>query len=187
MPKSGSALTGVLWRGHLDGVAGTLGFPLERRLAYAHHDAGCCCRGKSNTLPTPPRRVARSICLPRRGLLCSRVSGSKQTVHRTRSFVGDELEGRKNPARSSTLQASPEGAGGCAASHAGGLGRPVRFGRRNGRARLDWKGEEPPSNMHDGRAAASPIAMKLSWMMLFSYRFSRCNGELNQLYEANET
>ena len=62
----------------------------------------------------PPRRVfirprfrARSIRLPRRGLHCSRDSGSKQTMssewgsvrratlcHRTRSFVGDELEGR---------------------------------------------------------------------------------------------
>ena len=27
--------------------------------------------------------------------------------------------------------------------------------------RLDWKGEEPPSNMHDGRAAAAPFALEL--------------------------
>ena len=37
--------------------------------------------------------------------------------------------------------------------------------------RLDWKGEEPPSNMHDGRAAAAPLALKLERTTLFSYRF----------------
>ena len=31
--KSGSTLTGEFWGGHLDGVAGTLGFPLERRVS----------------------------------------------------------------------------------------------------------------------------------------------------------
>ena len=37
--------------------------------------------------------------------------------------------------------------------------------------RLDWKVEEPPSNMHDARAAAAPLALKLKWTSLFSYRF----------------
>ena len=37
--------------------------------------------------------------------------------------------------------------------------------------RLDWKGEEPPSDMHDVRAAAEPLALKLKWTTLFSYRF----------------
>ena len=34
-----------------------------------------------------------------------------------------------------------------------------------------WKGEEPPSDMHDVRAAAAPLALKLEWTTLFSYRF----------------
>ena len=36
---------------------------------------------------------------------------------------------------------------------------------------LDWKSDEPPSNMHDVRAAASPLALKLKWTTLFSHRF----------------
>ena len=40
--------------------------------------------------------------------------------------------------------------------------------------RLDWKGEEPPSNMHDGRAtAAAPLALELHWATMCSYRFFR--------------
>ena len=35
--------------------------------------------------------------------------------------------------------------------------------------RLDWKGEEPPSNVHDGHAAAAPLAL---WATMFSHRFS---------------
>ena len=37
--------------------------------------------------------------------------------------------------------------------------------------RFDWTGEEPPSNMHDGRAAAALIAMMLNSTTMFSYRF----------------
>ena len=33
------------------------------------------------------------------------------------------------------------------------------------------KGEEPPSNMHDTRAAAAPLALKLTWTTLFSCHF----------------
>ena len=40
--------------------------------------------------------------------------------------------------------------------------------------RLDWKGEEPPSSMHDGRPAAAPLALQLNCAMLFSYRFFEC-------------
>ena len=36
---------------------------------------------------------------------------------------------------------------------------------------LNGKGEEPPSNMHDVRAAAAPLALKLKWTTLFSCRF----------------
>ena len=34
---------------------------------------------------------------------------------------------------------------------------------------LDWKGEEPPSNMHDVREAAALLALKLNWGTMFSY------------------
>ena len=37
--------------------------------------------------------------------------------------------------------------------------------------RLGGKSEEPASNVHDGRAAAAPLALALSWAMMFSYRF----------------
>ena len=43
--------------------------------------------------------------------------------------------------------------------------------RKGEHVRLDWKGEETPSNMHDVRAAAAPLALKLEWTTLFSYRF----------------
>ena len=113
--RSGSTLTEEFWGGHLDGVAVHSRFPSRTAsLACAHHDAGFCYRGTCDTPPTPPWRVgirprvpARSICLSRRRLHCSRVSGSMQAMssewssvrraspcHRTRSFAGDELEGR---------------------------------------------------------------------------------------------
>ena len=37
--------------------------------------------------------------------------------------------------------------------------------KRDG-VRLDWKGEEPPSNMHDGRPAASLLGLGLEWAEL---------------------
>ena len=36
---------------------------------------------------------------------------------------------------------------------------------------LIWEREEPPSNMHDVRAIAAPLALKLKWTTLFSHRF----------------
>ena len=45
---------------------------------------------------------------------------------------------------------------------------------------FDWQGEEPPSNMHDVRAAAAPFALRLKWTTLFSFRFfagKHINGE----------
>ena len=69
--------------------------------------------------------------------------------------------------------ASPSGAGGCSASItredwlalydlAEEIGEHVR---------LDRKGQEPPSKMHDVRAAGAPLALRLMWTTLFSYRF----------------
>ena len=37
--------------------------------------------------------------------------------------------------------------------------------------RPDWKGEEPPSNVNDVRAAAAPLALWSKWTTLFSCRF----------------
>ena len=46
--------------------------------------------------------------------------------------------------------------------YTGGLARLLRLGREERKhVRLDWKGEEPPCNMHDVRAAAAPLALKL--------------------------
>ena len=70
--------------------------------------------------------------------------------------------------------ASPSGAGGCVAPITeGGLVRLVRVGRGERRTRLDWEGDETPSSMRDGRAAAAPLALQLSWATFFSYRFFR--------------
>ena len=148
------------------------------RLAHAHRDAGRFCRGKSDTPSAPPRRVgicprvpARSTRLPGRGLHCSRDSGSKQT---TSSEWGSLVTGlsplletnlRAEPSEKLyATDASPDGAGGCAASitQEDWLAQYDSAEKKGEHVRLDWKGEEPPSNMHDGRAAAA-ITSKLSW------------------------
>ena len=49
--------------------------------------------------------------------------------------------------------------------------------------RLDWKGEEPPSNMYDGRAAAALLALQLNWATLFLYRFFFFEGKHINLLE----
>ena len=49
--KSGSTLTGEFWRGRLDGVSGTLGFPLERRVSrMLHRDDWSPATGANRTL-----------------------------------------------------------------------------------------------------------------------------------------
>ena len=47
--------------------------------------------------------------------------------------------------------------------------------------RLDWKGEEPPSNMNDGRAAAAPLALEVDWDSLFSHLFFFKGKHINHL------
>ena len=63
---------------------------------------------------------------------------------------------------------SPSGAGGCSASITPKTTWPRKKG---GMFVLIWKREEPPSNMHDVRAVAAPLALKLKWTTLFSHRF----------------
>ena len=56
--------------------------------------------------------------------------------------------------------ASPDGAGGCAASITQEDWLALYDLAEDSMFTLSGGGEEPPSNMHDGRAAAAPIAMK---------------------------
>ena len=68
---------------------------------------------------------------------------------------------------------SSSGAGGCVAPT---LREAWLFLRdladeKGARVRLDWSDEEQPTGMHDGRAAAAPLAMELEWVPMFSYRF----------------
>ena len=67
--------------------------------------------------------------------------------------------------------ASPDGAAGCVASVTKNdwLAQNDSAEEKGEHVRLDWKGEEPPSNMHDGRAAAAPISMKLNWTTTLSH------------------
>ena len=69
--------------------------------------------------------------------------------------------------------ASPSGAGGCFASttREDWLALYDLDEEKAEHVRLDWKGEEAPSNMHDVRVAASPLALRLKWTTLFSYSF----------------
>ena len=69
--------------------------------------------------------------------------------------------------------ASPDGAGGCAVSTTQDdwLALSDLAEEKGERVRLDWKGEETLSNMHDGGAAAAPIAMKLNWTTMFFLPF----------------
>ena len=127
------------------------------RLAHAHRDAGRFCRGKSDTPSAPPRRVgicprvpARSTRLPGRGLHCSRDSGSKQT---TSSEWGSLVTGlsplletnlRAEPSEKLyATDASPDGAGGCAASitQEDWLALYDLAEKKGEHVRLDWKGE----------------------------------------------
>ena len=66
--------------------------------------------------------------------------------------------------------ASPSGAGGCVApiTQEAWLALYDLAEEKGEHVRLDWK-EEPPSNVHDRRAAAAPLAL---WATMFSHRFS---------------
>ena len=72
--------------------------------------------------------------------------------------------------------ASPDGAGGCDASitQEDLLALCDLVEEKGGEhVRFAWKGEEPPSNMHDVRAAAAPLALKLKRTTMFSDGFSK--------------
>ena len=86
--KSGSTLSGEIWGGRLDGVSGTLGFSLERRVSLMLVTMLTSAVGVNRTLlrrllggwAFRPRFPTRSIHQPRSVPHCSRDSGSKQTM-----------------------------------------------------------------------------------------------------------
>ena len=68
----------------------------------------------------------------------------------------------------------PSGAGGCVApiTQEAWLALYDLAEEKGEHVRLDWEGEDPPSNMHGGRAAGATLALKLNWATMFSHRFS---------------
>ena len=84
--KSGSTLAGEFWGGRLDGVSGTLGFPLECRVSLMLITMLVAAVGVSRTLLQRflggecPRFSASSIRQPRRVQHCSRHFAAKQTM-----------------------------------------------------------------------------------------------------------
>ena len=98
------------------------------------------------------------------------------------SFIGEKFAAEPCETLYAT-DASPSGAGGCFASIAREDWLALYYvGRARGGklSMLDWKDEEPLSNMHDVRAAVAPLALKLKWTTLFSYRFFCGTGEPDQ-------
>ena len=88
--------------------------------------------------------------------------------------------------------ASPSGAGGCA-HHTGGLARLVRFDLAEDtgeHVRLDWKGEEQPSDMHHRGAAAAPRCFRTVFFFFFFRRQAHQSlgtGEPDQPPQAGHT
>ena len=160
------------WGGRLDGVSGTLGFPLERRVrscssrcwslryrasigpsygvslegghspslfgreAFASLDVSYTA---ATTLP-PSRRCRLNRALFDELLLVTGLAPLLQMNLRAEpceTFTEDWLR----------------------CLHVGGLADEKEKGEH---VRLDWKGEEPPSNMRDARAAAAPLALKFN-------------------------
>ena len=80
----------------------------------------------------------------------------------------------QNPAKSSTLR-TPLPVARAAASRPwhGRTGLPETSWpeKKVRHFRFDWKCEEPPRNMHDVRAAAAPLSLKLKLTTLFSWWF----------------
>ena len=130
-----------------DGRRSTLGF---RREAFA-------CLDVSNTAAAtllPNRRCQVNGDLFRRASPC----------HRTCSFVADEHEAEPCEKLYAT-DASPNGAGGLRPSQKEDWSPCTVWPKRGGElVRLDWRSEQPPSNMRDGRA---PLAMWLNWTTMF--------------------
>ena len=66
--------------------------------------------------------------------------------------------------------ASPSGAGGCVAPMTQEAWLSLYdFAEEKGEhVRLDWRDEDTPNSVHDGRAAAVPLALDLDWVTMFA-------------------
>ena len=153
--KSGSTLTGEFWRGHLDRVAGTLGFPLERRVSLMLITMLVAATGANRTLfqrllggwafALTFRREAFA-CL---GVACSGAASLAPSKRcRVSGALTDELlliTGLSLLLETNFWAESLREAPRCRCltrwcwrerrvHHAGGLARPARFGRRKGGA-----------------------------------------------------
>ena len=75
--------------------------------------------------------------------------------------------------RLDATDASPSGAGGCVTpiTRETWLTLYKLAEEKGGQVRHDWKGDEPPSSMCDGLAAAAALASQLNCATLFSHRF----------------
>ena len=176
MRRSRSVHSRELWGGRLDGVLGRLGFPLERRVSlmillkgwafsfafrrevFASLDVSYT----AATLLPPSRRCRLNGALLDELLLVTGLAPLLETNLRAEPF---ELH--------HAIDASLSGAGGCSASitREDWLTLYDLAKKKGEHVRLDWNGEEPPNNMHDVRAASAPLALKLKWITLFSFRF----------------
>ena len=194
--KSRSTLSGAFWEGWLDGVSGTLGFPLARQILLMLITMLMSAVGVNRTLLRLLGGWAFALALRREVFASLDVSHTAATSLPPSRRCGlngallDEfllvtelaplLETHLRAEPCETLyatDASPSGAGGCFASitREDWLALYDLAEEKGEHVRLDWKGEEPPSNMHDVRAAAAPLALSLKWTALFSYRSSQAS------------
>ena len=169
--RSGRTLAGDFWRGRLDGVSGTLGFPLERRVSLMFITMLVASTGVSRTLlqrllggwasALAFRREAFA-CL---GVACSvaatlppsrrcRVNGAllDEFLLVTKLALLLQTYLRAEPTEKLfAIDASPSGAGGCAApiTEEAWVDLYDLAEEKGEHVRLDWKGEEPPSSTMD--------------------------------------
>ena len=130
----------------------------SRREVFASLDVSCTAAA---TLP-PSRRCRVNVALLDELPLVTGLAPLLQTNLRA------------NPLKKlHATDASPSGAGCCVVpiTQKAWLALYHLVEKKGEHVRLDWKGEEPLRNLHDGRAAAATLAMKLNWTTMFSYRF----------------
>ena len=176
--KSSSTLSGRVLGGRLDGTSGTLEFPLECRVSLMLTTMLVAAVGVNRTLL---RRLvggwAFALAFRRKVFASLDVSHTAATSLppsrrcRVNGALLDELllVTRLAPLLQTNLRAepcekhyatdaSPSGAGDCVA--------PITQEAWLALYDLAEEKEKPPSNMHDGRTAAAPLALRT----LFSYR-----------------
>ena len=169
--KSGRTLSGDFCRGRLDGVSGTLGFPLERRVSLMLVTMLISAMGVNRTLL---RRLLGGWAFTlgfRREVFASldvftslppsrrcRLNGALLDELLLVTGLAPLLETNLRAEPCETLHAtdaSQNGADGCSASitREDWLALYGLAEEKGEHVRLDLKGEEPPSNMHEKHAA----------------------------------